>query len=109
MAVDANREIRPKFPPRFMISVNLADLAIGRRQGCYDCPLALAAHRAICTVLGVDPILVSVHVMHEDLEVDVPGLRIRRYHLPEVATQFISDFDNYGAVEPLTFEARLAR
>lgn len=82
------------------IQVTAEDIANGARRNCKACPIALAASRHECfsnaILLEVGAIYISWY--------DEKSKAVR---LPEIAIEFIRDFDKRRDVKPFEFEAIL--
>lgn len=80
-----------------IVEVTEQDIKDGARGDCYYCPIALAVQRALNHPPKVHVIISYVHVVMEDLS-------MKTYSLPQVATDFIVDFDHDFKISPFTFE-----
>lgn len=92
-----------KFPEQLQVQVTGADITLGSRLTCRDCPISHAAYRAIKHRYAAD-------VMGEELLfLSRRGRLMATYWLPDEARRFIQRFDTREDVVPFTFVAELAR
>lgn len=81
------------------IEVTDLDIKRGTKRHMFYCPIALAFERA----------LLNSKILYSKLSVTfkqiiVIGGKTATYKLPEIATDFIRDFDSENAVSPITFD-----
>lgn len=83
----------------FTINVTQEDIDNGDPVDACGCPIALAANRAMNRITGTDG---------AELEVYNGTECVAWAELPDVASKFVRDFDNYRPVSPLTFQIQIA-
>jgi len=74
----------------------------GKPDSCYNCPIALALHEAdyaVSYMVTVSPVHVHLEFSGIETEMDLP--------LPQIACDFIDDFDNGRKVKPFEFELEI--
>ena len=91
----------------FIVNVTQEDIAEGKRQDKYSCPVALALHRAGFPACSVYTEFASV--------IDADGYWTD-YQMPEAAADFVGNFDRYthgedtsGVIYPFSFELGMSR
>jgi hypothetical protein len=83
---------------KITVSVTEADIDLGKRLDCWECPIARAMFRATGERYIVD-----------GMGARVIGDRSRRVSLPDVAIQFIREFDSGNFPKPFEFEVEVDR
>ena len=89
-----------------IIEVTEKHIEDGIRKNCEHCPVALAVREAT----GSRSALVSVYPYdeeHTEIELHIPGDKIRRIRAPKIVDSFASSFDKGIEVHPFTFELDL--
>lgn len=78
------------------IEVTEADIQVGQRKNCFDCPIALAVRRAYPEITNPE-FNISVGVRHG-------FVGNARFWMPTEAAEFIKKFDAGETVEPFSFQ-----
>jgi len=88
---------------KITVQLNTDDIKNGKRGSSCGCPVALAVNRAIKDVCSA-----QVSIGQRFAFIDGSGSYLMHsVDLPEIATQFIRDFDREEEVKPIIFELHL--
>lgn len=86
------------------VEVTAADIAAGKKQSCYNCPVSLALNRVYADYYkgDFDPSC-NVYDSGKGFYIEVGHVHIRA---PEDVSSFVLDFDSdyAGAAKPFSFE-----
>lgn len=96
----------PVWPDLLTVHVTKQDIAAGEQKRCMQCPIALAARRALG--LSEDDWIVSVLPSVITVYEEPDGGRAAWWRPPKSARVFIAAFDMGQDVEPFTFAAERA-
>ncbi len=94
------------FPQSVIVTVTAEDIRLGRREKCFDCPIAIATGRALGHKDGVgvgiscDPYRIVILDKNRHL--------LESYRMPEIGLEFVGRFDE-GVVIPPPFSMRIEK
>lgn len=86
------------------VNVTSDDIKNGARKDPRCCPIARAVNRTLDIEDGVE--VYEFYIQTDDYMDTHIGLLYSTFLMPDVARQFIRDFDNSMPVEPFEFTAR---